>query len=314
MASTIGIKLANGVFYSILEENSKIKRRLILTTVHDNQESMQIDLYRSFSQSMADGLYMGSIVVENIKPKPKGEPSVELIIACNPGDKITADAMDLDPSANGEHLHLSVSLKSLEWDNREMEFTDFDFPEPPPEGLYEKNISAIGRYGLQGFPGIIFVIMGVLIILLGFELWFFVYWNRGNQNAVEMAAAQAQPDFPDASVPEMSAIQPPIEQARTAVPVIEAPQVSSPGLAAAESPAASAGSRKPDPPVASFNVPANIPRDGYPYRIRWGDTLWDISDAFYRNPWLYPRIARFNSIRNPDIIIAGKIIRIPPRN
>ncbi|MDR1301294.1 MAG: LysM peptidoglycan-binding domain-containing protein, partial [Treponema sp.] len=47
---------------------------------------------------------------------------------------------------------------------------------------------------------------------------------------------------------------------------------------------------------------------------RWGDTLWDISEAFYRNPWLYPRIARFNNIRRPDLIVAGSVIRIPPRN
>jgi nucleoid-associated protein YgaU len=66
--------------------------------------------------------------------------------------------------------------------------------------------------------------------------------------------------------------------------------------------------------VSSYNVPAVIPPEGAPYRIRWGDTLWDISEAFYRNPWLYPRIARFNNIRNPNRIISGTTIRIPPRN
>ncbi|MDR2102110.1 MAG: LysM peptidoglycan-binding domain-containing protein, partial [Treponema sp.] len=71
---------------------------------------------------------------------------------------------------------------------------------------------------------------------------------------------------------------------------------------------------RPAPPVASFKVPATIPREGFRYTIRWGDTLWDIAEAFYRNPWLYPRIARFNNIRNPDRIISGTTIRIPPRN
>jgi nucleoid-associated protein YgaU len=66
--------------------------------------------------------------------------------------------------------------------------------------------------------------------------------------------------------------------------------------------------------VLSYKVPATIPRDGVPYKIRWGDTLWDISAAFYRNPWLYPRIARFNNIRNPNLIISGTTIRIPPKN
>ncbi|MDR1635817.1 MAG: LysM peptidoglycan-binding domain-containing protein [Treponema sp.] len=66
--------------------------------------------------------------------------------------------------------------------------------------------------------------------------------------------------------------------------------------------------------MASYKVPAVIPRNGAAYKIRWGDTLWDIAEAFYRNPWLYPRIARYNNIRNPDLIISGTTIRIPPKN
>ncbi|MBQ9630977.1 MAG: LysM peptidoglycan-binding domain-containing protein, partial [Treponema sp.] len=47
------------------------------------------------------------------------------------------------------------------------------------------------------------------------------------------------------------------------------------------------------------------------YRIKWGDTLWDISNAYYRNPWKYTRIARYNNIKNPDYIVSGTTIRIP---
>jgi hypothetical protein len=47
------------------------------------------------------------------------------------------------------------------------------------------------------------------------------------------------------------------------------------------------------------------------HKVRWGDTLWDISILYYRNPWYYGKIARANGIRNPDKIIAGTLIRIP---
>lgn len=47
------------------------------------------------------------------------------------------------------------------------------------------------------------------------------------------------------------------------------------------------------------------------YRIRWGDTLWDISDAYYKNPWRYHKIAKYNNIKNPDLIISGTDILIP---
>ncbi len=47
--------------------------------------------------------------------------------------------------------------------------------------------------------------------------------------------------------------------------------------------------------------------------VRWGDTLWDLSDTYYRNPWLYPIIADKNALKNPDHIIAGTQIEIPPQ-
>ena len=50
------------------------------------------------------------------------------------------------------------------------------------------------------------------------------------------------------------------------------------------------------------------------YRIRWGDTLWDLADSYYKNPWLYRKIAKANNIKNPDVIISGTDIVIPPLN
>lgn len=60
------------------------------------------------------------------------------------------------------------------------------------------------------------------------------------------------------------------------------------------------------PPVAETQKAKDVK-----YRIRWGDTLWDIADAYYKNPWRYPKIARYNKIKNPDKIIAGTDIFIP---
>ena len=47
------------------------------------------------------------------------------------------------------------------------------------------------------------------------------------------------------------------------------------------------------------------------YKIKWGDTLWDISNNFYKNPWKFTRIAKYNKITNPDYIISGTVITIP---
>ena len=62
----------------------------------------------------------------------------------------------------------------------------------------------------------------------------------------------------------------------------------------------------PEAPVEPEVKPQNIT-----YKIRWGDTLWDIADTYYKNPWRYRKIARYNNIKNPDYIISGTTIEIP---
>ncbi len=47
------------------------------------------------------------------------------------------------------------------------------------------------------------------------------------------------------------------------------------------------------------------------YKIKWGDTLWDIANSYYKSPWKYKKIATFNKITNPDHIISGTTITIP---
>ena len=307
MASTIGIKVANGDFYSIIEENSSVKKRLILTTVHDNQHSVQIDLYRSLARTMADAQYIGSLVVEKIKARPKGEPSIELVISSSKNGDISADAIDLD--TGGEHHMLNVSLKSLDDDSRDFEIPDYELEqnEEPPSGLYT-HTESIRKEEPKKFPWMVVIIIGIVIVLVLIALWFFLL---GGKNTV--SAGKEQPRTEQTAQPAQTQppAPPPASSAQTAPPappVIQAP--ASPPPARPQT----TERKRPPAPVSSYNVPATIPREGAPYRIRWGDTLWDISEAFYRNPWLYPRIARFNNIRNPDLIISGTVIRVPPRN
>jgi len=385
MASSIGIKIANGEFYPIVEENSLIKKRLILTTVHDNQPSVQIDLYRSPVNAMTDAQYIGTVVVENIKPRPKGEPSIEMVISSDENGNVIADAIDLDTGAGGEHYVLTVSLKSMDDISRDADIPDFELEsnEEPPSSLYHHSNKI--RKEKKSSKAWIFVLIGLILILGLLAAWLFFLgglnvvrpWfdrpaseqtyvaQQDNPNQSVSAAEQqgsqtvnpgVTPSPPVSQTEQAAATEPvrqtepvqqttepvrqtepvqqtaepvrqvepvqqtaepvrqaepvrpvePVQQAAAPVPVIQAP-------AAPPAPRAQPVTRR-NPPVASYNVPATIPREGVNYVIRWGDTLWDISAAFYRDPWLYPRIARFNNINNPNLIISGRTIRIPPRN
>jgi nucleoid-associated protein YgaU len=350
MVAAIGIKIANGEFYPIIDENSNVRKRLVLTTVHDKQHSVQIDLYKSYTRTMADGLYIGSLVVEDIKGKLKGEPSIEMTISCDAEGHISAEALDLDTGSGGHHQYLSVSLKSLDENNRDIEVPDFELEQH--EGLYGR-ASAIKESREKKKKGLwpLVIILGVLAILICLALFFFLtrgrdFFDWGKTGTVESARpgvpeiSAVQPDPPVQPAPaqpaparpaatgrdaESSSVQPVAPGAASPVPttpaVPEAPRQTPPLIEApplieppAQTEPVPAVNRRRNPPVASYKVPATIPRNGVVYRIRWGDTLWDIAEAFYRDPWLYPRIARHNGIRNPDLIVSGTTIRIPPKN
>ncbi len=350
MASNIGIKIANGEFYPILEEGTNVKKRLILTTVHDSQRSVQIDLYKSEAASMADATYIGSLVIENITPKPKGEPSIEMIIASTESEEIIAEAADLDSPGKEERQQLSVSLQALE-ETGTYEVPDFELESdtPPPEGLFEKTADFESPVAKEKRSFLLPVLLIIAILLLaGLLLWYFFARGTGpSTGAATQAPATALPVAPSTTQSDASKTAPVSDTAPGATPaIIEAPQkteasatpttsqnaspagaITSPPVASSQagSAEAQAGSAKaqaspeatnsrtrPPAPVTTYKVPRTIGPEGVRYKIRWGDTLWDIAEAFYRNPWLFSHIARFNKIKNPDLIISGTYIRIPP--
>ena len=74
-----------------------------------------------------------------------------------------------------------------------------------------------------------------------------------------------------------------------------------------------------EPPVQQTKPAGKVPaasgsgQKAIRYKLRWGDTLWDLSETYYRNPWLYTKIAKHNKLKNPDLIISGTYIEIPPQ-
>ncbi|HHD63049.1 MAG TPA: LysM domain-containing protein, partial [Desulfobulbaceae bacterium] len=47
------------------------------------------------------------------------------------------------------------------------------------------------------------------------------------------------------------------------------------------------------------------------YKVIAGDTLWSICQRYYQNPYLYLKLAKFNQIKNPNLIEVNQILKIP---
>ncbi len=305
----IGIKLADGSFYPVLPEGGSSRKKLVLTTVRDNQETVQIDLYRGEGEIAEDTQYVGSLMIENIQPAPSQEPEVEVVLGVDEQGNLEAVASD---ALTGESQSLSVSLQALsegpaavpgfeleregaaargEGTSEEFEdslLTGETYPlaatDRRKEHLHQKRRSPLLLIG--------FILLSLILI--------------GGLAYVVFRALDGQ-QIPPLFGGKSEAVEAPVSgggtESEEAGKVDEAEsQDTEP---AAEQQAAQA------PAAGGTEAEAESAAGGLWYEIKWGDTLWDISATYYRNPWLYPKIAKENSINNPDLIFAGTKLFIP---
>ena len=305
MGSEIGIKLADGSFYSVLEQDFTGRKKLVVTTARDNQDSVQIDLYRGSGEGAE--AFIGSLMIENIQPAPKREPEIELQVGLDSRGNLEAVASD---PLSGEQQSLSVSLPSLGAAETEpLEDLDLEGetqarPAPRAEPFAETRLAGesypVGATDRRKTPleprrprvlaVIGFVLLGLLVLAGAAYL---IYRLLDGERIPRLFGAGAESTLPQeglaATAPEPAQPEP------------------------AEKPAAKAPAAQPvaqpveQPPAQAAEA------EGIWYRIVWGDTLWDLAGTYYRNPWLYPRLAKANKIPNPDLIIAGHRLFIPKK-
>lgn len=297
----IGIKLADGSFYPVLPGGGRGRKKLILTTVRDNQETVQIDLYRGEGEFAEETQYVGSLMIENIQPAPMKEPEVEVVLGVDEQGNLEATASD---ALTGESQSLSVSLQSLsegpaagaefeleregaasrgEGESDEFEeslLTGETYPladkDRRREHLHKKRRNPLLLIG--------FILLSLIVI--------------GGIAFVVFRALDGQP------IPPLFGGKSEAAESEEAAPVDEAePQETEPATAEQQVGQATA--------AGGTESEAESAAGGLWYEIKWGDTLWDISATYYRNPWLYPKIAKENSITNPDLILAGTKLFIP---
>ena len=315
MADSIGIKMADGSLYPVLEQGFVGDKQLVLTTVRDDQTEVHIDLYHGAGeQAVESSKYIGSLIIENIQSSPKGDP--EIMVLLGKGDDGTLNASASD-RLTGEEQSLSVSLTSVEVEEM-FEIPDFEFEksgdedaetapdeteeEEPDRDLRGESYPLVEEdRRLQPAEALrrrnplllVLLLIAALAVVGGVTYLIFLAINGPgvpdleSDGGARTVAAEAQ----QATQPTQSSQSAPTGSSQSA-------QAGSSSSSASEA-----------PPTAAAGAAA--PAGGAEYQVRRGDTLWDISSTYYRNPWLYPKIAKANDIRNPDLIFAGATIFIP---
>ncbi len=126
---TIGIKLADGTFYPILEEGTPKKRTLDLTIARDNQTKVQIDLYRSESGTMQDAEYVDTLEVSNLNQQAVDDSELQLSLELDENNRLTAGVVDRETNRRSE---TQVNLVTRSAAERETP-ADFGVAEPPSD-------------------------------------------------------------------------------------------------------------------------------------------------------------------------------------
>ena len=117
---TIGIKLADGSFFPVLQEGEPDQKKLELTTAHNNQTRVMVDLYRSAESSMDDAEYVDTLQIDNINEHPRGDASISFTVAIDENNELSAKIVDSETGA--------TSKTTIELVNRTLEERMADEP------------------------------------------------------------------------------------------------------------------------------------------------------------------------------------------
>lgn len=289
----IGIRLADRSVFQVFADERPGKRRVILSTSHEGQDRVEIPVVHSPAGSDTGSLpiTVGTVRLDDISGIPRSEQEIELVLHLRGNGTLAVAATDRH-SGNVESISINLSQATAE--------ATYSVPESLTS-LREAPPASRRRL----WPAILILL--ILLTLFGGALW--LAFGGADRSARSGAPAGGAPV--DSGSDEI--VAPPSEAPSSEAPVTATEDEPPPGgvesapretESVAESGVGTTDEAGPSP----TSTPPVGPIE---YRIRRGDTLWDLANSFYGNPWLYPTLAETNRILNPDLIYAEDKITVP---
>ncbi|HQB62164.1 MAG TPA: Hsp70 family protein, partial [Spirochaetota bacterium] len=96
LPKSIGIKLFDDSFVPVLSEGEIKNKKVILTTVKDNQKKAIIELYEGNSDRCVNNEYLGKLVISIDRQTNKGEPGIEVHLRLDENGMLYAKAWDVE--------------------------------------------------------------------------------------------------------------------------------------------------------------------------------------------------------------------------
>jgi LysM repeat protein len=284
----IGIRLADHSVFPVFSTDAPGGKRVVLTTARDDQERVDIEVVQSDDLDLNRGhqLTIGRLTLDDLQLAHGGEPEVDVVLRLTPERNLDVSATN---RATGNAQSVSINIDSAAAE------AEFSVPESLTDGFepdFAAEIEEEPRSRRSGW--LLVLVMLIVFAILAAGAWWFLL----------RAPSEPMSDDPPAAVDSGETEASPQEPPESTTPVAGGASPAEPA-----GPAVTGGTA----PSVQESTPTDVIVDGdsVEYRIRRGDTLWDISETFYGTPWLFSELADANEISNPNLIYAESDLEIP---
>lgn len=128
----IGIRLADGTYYPVLDESSHARKRFILTPAHEHQNSVHVLFYHAEDQSFSDPRPIGRLDLNQLAPADSvNEQEISISIDAQDDGKLNISARDEKGGTTREIMLNSIPDEENIFSNQDFHPDDeLSLPEP----------------------------------------------------------------------------------------------------------------------------------------------------------------------------------------